>query len=712
MIAAFLMLGAVLAAPDASFAPRLETLSFYVERLEAIPVGQELADEKTARIKGLREKVAAGAADGAAFNALYMDIDVVRQWLLANTVEKPSRAPGAFSESAEGWKTESPGLTLEISAKDLAMTVRTAAGGEWKFFPSDDKDLEIGGKKVVLADAKEKKAAEFFTGYSAGMMLTLSGYEAAPGLEIRITHGLSGGEMVVDIAAKDTGAEAGILEWPKAVETGNTAADLAVIPRMQGMLLPGDWPGAITAADLCNSRSLYMPWWGQIRDGHGVQAILETSSDGGASYRHLKGGPTRIAPRWFPTLGRFGHLRTIRYVFSENATYVTMAKRYRRHVIERGDFVSLREKLARTPGLAEVIGRPVVHVGALYHFVPEASLFNKEKIENNHALTTFDQIRESLEGLHAKGLGSAYVHLDGWGFHGYDNAHPDVMPAGAEQGGVEGLRKLADTCAAMNYFFAVHDQYRDFYYNAASFDDRLTVTRLDGSREEHSTWCGGPQTIISPRFSPGYVRRNHDWFAANGVKVRGAYLDVFSVVPLEESAQPGHPMTRAECAEHRRDCFDLLRARGYVVSSEEPTDYLAGSIDLVHHGPYPTLPNIGGGDACGIPVPLFNLVYHDSLLTPWDMGEDGGWGIPNGDAGRVHCLLNAGLPYIGPGADEATVARVKEAAALAERCAFSEMTNHEFLDASMRKQRSTFADGTTVTVDFAAKTAEVSPPVK
>jgi hypothetical protein len=252
----------------------------------------------------------------------------------------------------------------------------------------------------------------------------------------------------------------------------------------------------------------------------------------------------------------------------------------------------------------------------------------------------------------------------------------------------------------------VHDQYRDFYLNAVSFNDRLTVTRLDGSREEHSTWCGGPQTILSPRFAPEYVRRNHDLFAKEGVKVRGAYLDVFAVVPLEESAQAAHPMTRTECAAYRRQCFDVLRARGYVVSSEEPADYLVRSLDLVHHGPYSTSKD---GGPMGIPVPLFNLVYHDSILLPWNMSEDGSWGMPKGDAGRLHCMLNAGLPYLDPGASDEQVTRVKEACALGQRCNTKEMVNHEFLDPSRRKQRTTFSDGTRVTVDFAAKTYAIEP---
>ena len=50
--------------------------------------------------------------------------------------------------------------------------------------------------------------------------------------------------------------------------------------------------------------------------------------------------------------------------------------------------------------------------------------------------------------------------------------------------------------------------------------------------------------------------------------------------------------------------------------------------------------------------------------------------------------------------------------ALHRRVALLAMTNHEFLDANLRKERTTFADGTTVTVDWDAKTVVVSPELK
>jgi hypothetical protein len=109
-------------------------------------------------------------------------------------------------------------------------------------------------------------------------------------------------------------------------------------------------------------------------------------------------------------------------------------------------------------------------------------------------------------------------------------------------------------------------------------------------------------------------------------------------------------------------------------------------------------------------VPLFNLVYHDSILLPWELSNDGGWGIPAGDAGRLHCLLNAGLPYVSPGARPESVAQVREVLSVVGRLNTLEMTDHRFLDASRRVQATTFSDGTQITVDFVRKTYTVTAP--
>jgi hypothetical protein len=110
----------------------------------------------------------------------------------------------------------------------------------------------------------------------------------------------------------------------------------------------------------------------------------------------------------------------------------------------------------------------------------------------------------------------------------------------------------------------------------------------------------------------------------------------------------------------------------------------------------------------GIPVPLFNLVYHDALLMPWSLGR-GEWGIPEKDLGYLHALANGGMPYLGFSPGPEHLRQVRTLCALHARVALLEMTRHEFLDDGHRRQRTTFADGTRVTIDLGTDEWKVEP---
>lgn len=700
------MLGMAL---GADWDARVDVLRKHLEQLQTVPVPAAQEVEKADKLKPFADRLS-HVTDVKEIDAIYTDMDAARTWLLAHATEQPVLAEGNVSETEKAWRIENPSLKLSLDKKTLAMSIETKGGKKWVFGESDDGDVRGQPASLRFAEAQSKTMTPLRTNFCIGLTIALKGFEKQAAQEFALGIYLEDSEIRFSVAAPGDAMEIDTIRWPKPLQTGNSPSDLAVIPRMQGMLLPGNWDQKIDAKDLANSRTIYMPWWGQIQDGHGVMTILETSDDAGVAYRHSKEEGTSIQPVWYSSMRHVRYLRTARYIFGVEASYVTMAKQYRRYVQETGRFVSLKEKVARNAALDKVIGHPVVHVGALYHNVPESHYYNKERVEANHALQTFGEIGRQLRNLHDQGV-DAYVHCDGWGYYGYDNGHPDIVPVGYEQGGAEGLRTLADQCREWGWVFALHDQYRDFYYNAKSMDPQLLLMRRDGTFHDEATWCGGRQSILSPLWAPGNVRHNHDWLAKHGIQVGGAYLDVFAIVPLEESFQPATPVTRTECFNYRKSCFELLRARGYVVSSEEPVDRFIPVLDLVHHGPYFVF---NDEKRSGICVPLFNLVYHDSILLPWSMDEAGGWGIPEGDVGYLHAFLNAGLPYVAPGLPygkdptaDAALAKVREAAQLAQRVAHAEMTNHEFLDSSWRKQRTTFADGTRVTADFDAKTYSI-----
>ena len=173
-----------------------------------------------------------------------------------------------------------------------------------------------------------------------------------------------------------------------------------------------------------------------------------------------------------------------------------------------------------------------------------------------------------------KGVEKAYLHLDGWGKQGYDNLHPDPFPPHEEAGGVEGMRRLADTCDELGYYFGIHDQYRDYYYDSPGFTLDNAVQYFDGSHFLSDYWYGGAHTFLCSALAPDYVRRNYDEFERLGLKPDGSYLDVFSVVELDECFNPAHRVTREGCAQNRRHCLDMLSSRGIIPSSEEGVDYV------------------------------------------------------------------------------------------------------------------------------------------
>ena len=78
-------------------------------------------------------------------------------------------------------------------------------------------------------------------------------------------------------------------------------------------------------------------------------------------------------------------------------------------------------------------------------------------------------------------------------------------------------------------------------------------------------------------------------------------------------------------------------------------------------------------------------------------------------------LLGGGvpeMPVVQSSVDEKTLRLMRQMALLHERVGLLEMTKHEFLDSNYRKERTTFADGTIVTVDWDANTCKIEPELK
>jgi hypothetical protein len=605
-----------------------------------------------------------------------------------------------------------------------------------------DLRLKAGGAEFSarLADAQKISVTRYDTGAATGVQLTLSGWKnktATADLTLHLTIALEGAneELVFNLAADESyGAVVRQLDWPPALDAREV--DYTVLNHYRGILLPRAWPEAYNPirgdseyrkdtseiqSDVVECWS--QAWWGFQRGSSAMMVIVETPDDAAYQWSHPAGGPTVIGPRWRAQLGRLGYARRARMVFFERGNYVDLAKRYRAHAITTGLWEPLTEKIARAPKIAQLVGGIEARVGILRTIVPESRLYKKDDPAANHTVTSFDERARQLRELKARGVDRFNLVLTGWPRLGYDRQHPDVLPPAPEAGGYEGMKRLADTCRELGYLFTLHDQYRDYYVDAPSFDPSLAVHEEDttsppslfpgtrfGSFKEGplsflTAWDGGKQTYLNAAFMLGHVQKNYAGLFAHGIHPDGSYLDVFGYVPPDQDFNPAHPITRTEAKRHEAEVFRWARANLGVVGTEAGCDWTVPFADYASP--------LGPGKA-GIPVPLFSLVYHDAVMVQYAPSAGGGEARMN-RADRpnwLYGMLNAGPPRANLTSIDSSRAILDPMLALHRRVALLTMTNHEFLDADFQRERATYADGTTVTIDWRAKTVQVSPELK
>lgn len=153
-------------------------------------------------------------------------------------------------------------------------------------------------------------------------------------------------------------------------------------------------------------------------------------------------------------------------------------------------------------------------------------------------------------------------------------------------------------------------------------DERLVPfdRREQQVRELHRMGVGKLYLRLDGWAQPGYDNRHPDYFpACKEARMDGTYLDVFTCNEGDECDHPEHRMTRKECYEFRNKCFEYLLSQGILSSSEEVSDWAVPSLVFCHYAPYEFMLKEPETPKQGIPVPLYNLVYHDCVIQPWMM---------------------------------------------------------------------------------------------
>ena len=603
---------------------------------------------------------------------------------------------------------ENPFLKVEVDPRDLAAHVTTRSTGETIRMASGQSD-------DVLIHTSAGGVWRSFSGAVDSIRRPGTGSLQAllPSLGLAVTIRLEDEDVVFEVAP--FGIEARVkardVLYPRHFLLPRRKDACATFPFSQGSIIPADFDG------LFHHREGYAEavaeWLGGYTGQTGYCGIAETPNDLYQAVDHRSDQPASVFFHWLASLGELRYARVARFRFAKGFDYVRQARHYRRYVREIGWWRSMRDKIAENPNVGRLAGAPIVSI----------DINSRRERTMTYSLTKFADAATRVEAFRrTTGIEKALVHVDGWGFWGYDAMHPDILPPNREAGGVGGLSDMARRVKDLGYLFGLHDQYIDYYFHAPSYNEANSIVLDNGKPVRINNWYGGPCGHLCYTQIPPYVQRNY----YEGVrrcyplnhnspsiweicKPTASYLDCFCRGGVECFSKD-HPMTRTENRQITNEIFRVVRngrdGQMVVLSCEHPRGYSVPWLDFgwgIGHfaADVPNLQGTMETRSIGTPVPLWHLVYHDALCLP--------------NAGNLlEALLYAQAPYFFLGREETdwqdpvTISRKKVLLALHEDAAFADLCDHKILDEDGSVQECVFDSGLEVAVNKCDGTYRIS----
>ena len=212
--------------------------------------------------------------------------------------------------------------------------------------------------------------------------------------------------------------------------------------------------------------------------------------------------------------------------------------------------MTLDQKAKRNKEIQKLKGAAGFKPFVCIRFLKDDNGNDRERVVNSYTeadcISLAKHLHDDLE------LEKVLFVLAGWIHRGYDNQHPDILPAAPEIGGDEGVALISETVRSYGYLFGLHDNYQDMYSDAPSFDPSMLIMGQNGGRMKGGQWAGGQAWLIASDRGLELAHRNlpevKNLFSPNAY-----FIDTTYAAPLYESFDPASPMTRLDDLKFKRD---------------------------------------------------------------------------------------------------------------------------------------------------------------
>ena len=337
------------------------------------------------------------------------------------------------------------------------------------------------------------------------------------------------------------------------------------------------------------------------------------------------------------------------YPLPANATYVDMAKVYRKYQVGRGEVKPLKERIKTNPKLERMAKSIMCRITFGSKPIPKDPKTGKRIIKDYTLQTelpmrvycTFDQATQAIKDLKAAGCDNVDLQFVGWNIRGHDGRYPQLLPVEPACGGEEKMKEAVETAKKLGYYISVHVNHTDAYRIADCWDESYIAKRKDGSLMYVGCWAGGkaytpcPQAIFEPFPKKDYLMIR-DRLGLNGMQ----HVDVISAIAPRICHDPNHKLNRKEWTQ----AYLKIMKYGHEVSggftSECGFDHVIKYLDwsfYVNHSTH--LPKMFDRH-----VPIWQLVYHGFVPTEAFYSDTGNNLLSNWSEVRLHHAEFGGRP--------------------------------------------------------------------
>ncbi|SPE28612.1 conserved exported hypothetical protein [Candidatus Sulfopaludibacter sp. SbA3] len=475
-----------------------------------------------------------------------------------------------------------------------------------------------------------------------------------------------------------------------------------VVPMNEGILYPVDDRsiGTRQLTTYAGHGGLSMPWFGvfQVSGGAGVMAIIETPDDARIDITRQPDTGLFVRPLWEASRQEFRYPRKIRYVFLEQGGYVAQAKRYREYARQAGLLKTLAEKRKQNPKVDLLIGA--------------ANIWNHDS----------DKAGLCQE---MKALGMERVLWSGGG-----------------------SRQQVEEIAKLGYLPGRYDIFQDVWPPDAPSnlkkegwpDDLVWLSNGDWMKgwADHRKNADGTQAIYQGGVvsSPRQLARARERIPLelDRAPLKAYFIDTTTASPWREDYNPAHPLTRGEDRQYKMQLLAYVSQELKLVTGTETgidpsvpyVDYFEGMLSLApyrlpdsgrdtlkYKEPTPDFLKFQVGPVYR--VPLWELVYHDCVVSEWYWGDYNNKAPEVWDRRDLFNILYGTPPmYMFDMAawrrdSKRFAGSYRNVCPIARRLGYQEMLSHEYLSEDHTVQRTKWASGAEVTVDFNKMTFVVKP---